>query len=279
MKKNLLLVGFAATTLFASAQQTIYSANNAATFGAWTFTDFDNDGNNWAIQDQSTVQGLATQGDLLTSYSLNPSNFNPLTPNNFASSSPIDCSAYQNLSLRFKRESGGAPTAEAEKYSVYVISAASQPALAAALTTATPVFTETITIGRELVEKTIDVSALDGMNNVYIVIRHYDCTNQYFLAIDDVVLEGDMTSALTTDLSNDQKVSVFPQPMNNSLTISIEEEITSIVLIDQSGKIVSEIQGVKSSSYNMNTENINSGIYILKVESASGAIYTQKCVK
>lgn len=279
MKKHLILMGFAATTMLASAQQTIYSANDAATFGAWTFVDADADANNWAVQDQSSVQGLGAQGDLLTSFSLNPSTFNPLTPNNFASSTPIDCSTFENLSLRFKREAAGAPGAEAEKYSIYAISAANQGALTTALLTATPVYTETVAVSRVLDEITVDLSALDGMNNVYIVIRHYDCTGQFFLAIDDVILEGDTSSSSISDLSQDQKISIYPQPMTTTMTVSMDEEIATIAVIDQNGKIVNELNEVKSKSITLNTESLKNGVYILKVESTSGAIITQKCVK
>lgn len=279
MKNHLLLMGFAATTLFASAQQTIYSANNSAGFGTWTFLDVDNDGNNWAIQDQSSVQGLGAQGDLLTSYSLSPSTFNPLTPNNYASSAPINCSTYENLSLRFKREAAGAPSAEAEKYSVYAVSAANQGALVTALASATPLYTETIAVGRELLERTVDLSSLDGMNNVYIVIRHYDCTGQYFLAIDDVVLEGDMTSASLTNLTSDSKIQVYPQPMKNSMTVSIDENISTITLIDQSGRIVLSENNVNASTFIVNSESFDPGIYLLQIEGDSGTIFTQKCIK
>jgi len=279
MKKNLLLMGFAATTMLASAQQTIYSANNATTFGTWTFVDADGDGNNWAVEDQSSVQGLSGQGDLLTSYSLNPSTFNPLTPNNFASSTPINCTMYENLSLRFKREAAGAPGAEAEKYSIYAISAANQSALTTALLTATPVHTETVAVSRTLDEITVDLSALDGMDNVYIVIRHYDCTGQFFLAIDDVVLEGDMTSASIESNSQDLKASIYPQPMNANLMIELEEEIASVVLLDQNGKIVSQVNDVNAYTATINTENIKSGVYIIKIVSESGRLYSQKCVK
>lgn len=279
MKKHLLLMGFATTTMLASAQQTIYSANNAATFGTWTFVDVDADGNNWAVEDQSSVQGLSAQGDLLTSYSLNPSTFNPLTPNNFASSTPINCTTYENLSLRFKREAAGAPGAEAEKFSIYAISAANQSALTTALLTATPVYTETVAVSRTLDEITVDLSALDGMDNVYIVIRHYDCTGQFFLAIDDVVLEGDMMSSSVTSLNDDQKISIFPQPMNESLTIVLDEGIAAVTLLDQNGKIVQQQNEVNANATTINTENVKSGVYIIKIVSESGRLYSQKCVK
>lgn len=278
MKKSLLLFGFAATTMLASAQQTIYSANNQATFGAWTFADVDGDGNNWVVEDKSTTQGLESQGYSLNSWSLS-SMFNPLTPNNYASSPAINCTGYQNISLRFKREAGGAPGAEAEKYSVYALTAANPAALAAAMLTATAIHTELITVGKELVEVTVDLpAALDGMNNVYIVMRHYDCSGQYFLAIDDLVVEGDMIPAAVNTLNKDN-VTIFPQPMNGSLNISIGEDIASVTLVDQNGKTVFEKADIASSKYEMNTENLSEGIYILKIQASSGSVYTQKCVK
>ncbi len=278
MKKSLLLFGFAATTMVASAQQTIYSADGAATFGTWTFTDVDVDGNNWAPIDRSSTQGLGGKGVSLVSYSINPSTFAALTPDNYATSTPINCSGYENLTLKFNRVAGGTPAASAENYSVYAVSAANPTALAAALATATPVFTETVVIGKELVGKTVNLSSLNGMNNVYIVFRHHNCTEQFFIAIDDVILEGTAIPASINDM-NETKMSVYPQPMTNSLTISNEEEIASVVLIDQNGKTVLQKYDIAAKSILLNTENISEGVYILRVQTTSGAVLTQKCVK
>jgi len=277
MIKRLFFSGITLIALAANGQQTIYLANDLNSFGNWTFIDGDTDGNNWAIEDQSTTQGLDLQGDLLTSFSLNPSNFNPLTPDNFALSTPINCSNHENLSLKFKRTSAGAPGAEAESYSVYAINAASQAALLASLSSATPLYTETITVGKELVLRTIDLSSLDGMSDLYIVFRHHNCTGQFFLAIDDVVLEGSMTSASIINLSLD--MSIYPQPMSGNLTISMEENIKNLLLINQIGEIVFQENGINSKSFIVNTENLSNGLYFLKVTDESGSVYTKKCVK
>lgn len=278
MKKNLLLFGFVITNFYVFSQQTIYSASDLVTFSQWTFLDSDGDGWNWEVDDIPSYEGLEFQGALIKSFSLQPYNFDPLTPDNYAYSIPVSSEGYENLSLRFKRLSTGVITKHEEHYSVYAISATSSANLEIALLTATPLYTETIEVGRTLEERTVDLSFLDGMDSIYIVFRHYNCTDEFFMIIDDVILEGNTSSASIADYK-EQKLSVFPQPMNNSVTLSTEEEIASIVLIDQSGKIVIQEINLATNKYVLNTQNLSKGVYFLKVQTSSGAIYTQKCVK
>ncbi len=280
MKKNVLLLYFSVVTaLCTNAQQIIYTAFNYETFRHWTFLDSDGDDFNWEIIDRSTYEGLELQGDLINSFSLQPYNFDPLTPNNYAYSVPVNCTAFENVSLRFKRLSTGVATKHAEKYSIYAMRATSTAELELALPTAIPLYTETIEVGRILEERTVDLSFLDGMDSVYIVVRHHDCTDQFFLTIDDVIVEGNISTASINEVKISEQLKVFPQPMNHKLTVSYNEEIASISLFDKSGKLVQTTSNLNSKSHVIMTEDLSPGVYILKVQTASGTVLTQKCVK
>src|SRR5690606_25481701 len=115
--------------------------------------------------------------------------------------------------------------------------------------------------------------------NVYVVFRHYDCTDQFFLVIDDIIVEGDMTSASLTSLSDNQNISIYPQPMNENLTIELADEIESIVVVDQNGRDVLQETNINLNTITLNTNSLKSGVYFIKITSTSGHILTQKCVK
>gem|GEM_PF-2128374 len=279
MKNMLLILGFALFTIVSIAQQTIYTANDYPSFSDWTFLDSDGDGWNWEVDSEPSYEGLEFQGVLIKSFSLQPFNFEPLNPDNFAYSIPLNFHGYDNVSLSFKRLSTGVTSKHEEHYSVYAIRAESSSELEMALFTAIPFYSETIETGRTLEEKTVDLSVFDGMDSIYIIFRHYNCTDEFFMIIDDVIVEGDTNSASIESNNQVIKASIFPQPMNAKLMVELEEKIASVVLLDLNGKIVRQVNEVDAHKATINTENIKSGVYIIKIVSESGRLYSQKCVK
>lgn len=279
MKKNLILFGITTFGFLSFGQETIYEANNTATFGAWTFVDADADTYNWTVADVSSIAGMASQGDAIRSFSSNPNNFSPLTPNNFAASVSIDLTNFSNVTVSWNRGSSSAALF-AEKYAVYAVSAANQTALLAALATATPIYEEIISTGQIMEQRSIDISSLDGMSNVYIVFRHYDCTGQFFLVIDDVLVEGDENATSSIEqLNSDVSVNVFPNPTGDLLTIESDLNIKEISLLDQNGKVVYFETATIGNSHKINMQAFTNGVYFVKVLTTDGSISLLKCVK
>lgn len=68
--------------------------------------------------------------------------------------------------------------------------------------------------------------------------------------------------------------SVYPNPANSIITINIKENIKEMALFN----LLGEVLMTETDKNTMNVSNINSGIYLLKVKTADGAVGTQKII-
>jgi len=73
---------------------------------------------------------------------------------------------------------------------------------------------------------------------------------------------------------NNLKVAMYPNPVNDVLNIEIENEIKSIEIYNIQGQKV-----LQSSNKQIETNSLNSGIYMVRVEDVNGAVATQKLMK
>jgi len=75
-----------------------------------------------------------------------------------------------------------------------------------------------------------------------------------------------------------KKVSAVPNPFNNILRLQVfNEQIDAVQLINQSGVVVKQWNGVTSKD--LNVADIPPGVYILKITGKENKIYTQKIIK
>jgi len=72
-------------------------------------------------------------------------------------------------------------------------------------------------------------------------------------------------------------VSVYPNPANNVLNISISENNTSISIFDIVGKNVSEMNLVNGKN-TLNIENLNPGVYFYSIKRNGNIIETKKLI-
>ena len=276
MKK--ILLSFSAVVIAASlsAQTTVYSATGLAEYSTWTTVDVDADGFNWGVLDftGSTAAYLDAQGEVLGSFSYDNDSGTALTPDNWAVSPAIDLTGYVDASLSWGR-AGVDASYPAENYSVYVVTGVDVTAAITAFSTATPVYTETIATGGEWVVRTADISAFDNMANVYVGIRHHDCTDMFLLAVDDVTVTGNSTASIN---ENTLVTSAYPNPANSELNITMSENATSVAVISMDGKVVAS-QEVNGNSTIINVANLNSGVYFYEVTAENGLVIRNSFVK
>jgi len=71
--------------------------------------------------------------------------------------------------------------------------------------------------------------------------------------------------------------SVYPNPVNDILNISISENNTSIVLFDIVGKTVSEMELINGNN-KLNIENLNPGVYFYSIKRNGNVIETKKLI-
>ena len=85
----------------------------------------------------------------------------------------------------------------------------------------------------------------------------------------------------TTDLrslSTNTDFSVFPNPVSDLLTVSTIESINQVSVYNSSGQLVQQIKESNSGVLQFNLQNIESGIYVLKVETDSNT-FVERIVK
>ena len=90
----------------------------------------------------------------------------------------------------------------------------------------------------------------------------------------DKTIEANFSTTASIKDANKIDVLVYPNPMRNFISIQLDEKIKVGKIIDVTGK---EIKRFISNK--VDTQNISSGIYILKIETESGKIAMKKIIK
>lgn len=276
MKK--ILLSFSAVVIAASlsAQTTVYSATGLADYTSWSVVDADGDTHAWGVYDLTGAgTSFDAQGEVLGSYSWDATD-GALTPDNWAVTPPIDLTGFTEASLSWGRAGVDADWPE-ENYSVYVVTGVDVAAAIAAFAIATPVYTETIQVGNEWIVRSVDISAFDDMANVYVAIRHHDCTDWFLLAVDDVTVTGTPASGVGI-IENTLVASAYPNPANSELNITMSENATSVAVISMDGKVVAS-QEVNGTSTTINVANLNAGVYFYEVTAENGLVVRNTFVK
>ncbi|WP_452225384.1 T9SS type A sorting domain-containing protein [Lacinutrix chionoecetis] len=165
----------------------------------WTLTDSDGDGNNWgdifAVGDGAG--GFVTPVSLI---SRSWQNNVPLTPDNWVVSPAIDLSSASGVINLSYITQVAAQSWDEEKYSVHVGTTNDISVLVNSATSLTEVLGDAGNTGTPT-PHIIDISALAGQPQVYVAFRHWDCTDEDFLSIDDVAVMGDVTTSIQTDVN------------------------------------------------------------------------------
>lgn len=269
MKKITLMAAiFAVFTLNA---QNIFSDDfnaetiDAITYTNWTSIDDDGDGNFWEVFDTADI---GTGGSIMTGFGADSDSWeggNPFTPDNYLiTAQPIDLSTSSGTFLSYKvgtYQLNG--TFIADKYSIY-LTASNDPAVIA---TETPVATKLVSDdvaadqpdgSTSAAQVTIDISAFDGQV-VYLTFRHYDCSDENSVLLDDILVYGVLAVA-------DQSFNNFNYFVNgnNELNLSANTAMESAVLYNVLGQQVIS-QKLSNTNEIVNISSLNSGIYIAKV--------------
>lgn len=275
MKKLLLSITAVLAVGFTNAQ--IYSAADSAAFSMWNTYDNDGDGFNWrasVINNPSiTAPGFnGASGFLSASWSTNP-----LTPDNLGISPATDCSANPTVFLNWK---AGSPETTAsgwyeEHYAMYVVKAADLPLIIAG-TYPAPVFETTLSAGEVFIAESVDVSSIaGGQSGVHIIVRHYNCTDENWIFLNEISLTSSMPVGLD-EIANEAKV--YPNPTNAILNIETNAAANSVSIISMDGKVVSTtaMSGLTGS---VDVSNLTEGVYFYEVAIADGSVIRNTFVK
>ncbi|MGI6604935.1 MAG: choice-of-anchor J domain-containing protein [bacterium] len=154
---------------------------NDAFTSNWTFVDADGDGHNWW---RWTRGDLAHSGNsVILSESATMAYYDPLTPNNWLITPPILVGEDAELNFWVR---GTDPYDHKDHYGVFVSTTGNAVSY---FDPNTPLFAETLTEDDCLNYRkvTLDLSAYKGQV-IFLAFRHYNCTNQYLLLLDDITL-------------------------------------------------------------------------------------------
>lgn len=189
-----------------------------------------------------------------------------LTPDNWAVSSAIDISKAQGtLTLSWITQVAAAAW-DLEKYAVYVATSPDQAALLASPVKVTETLGQGTNAGTP-VNHTLDLTSFIGQPQIYVAFRHFDCTDQDFLSIDDVTVKA--TSLLAVSDVTKNAVSIYPNPTTEALTVNVNSKINSADIYDLSGKLVRN--ATVSAENKVNVQDLKNGTYVLKVNTAAGS--------
>ena len=273
--KKILLSAVALLSLTAvNAQVDVYTANDSVAFSLWTAVDLDGDGFNFgAIDLTGTTSSLNAQGGCAISNSWST---NPLTPDNLFSSPVQDLSNVASVSLSWA--AGNQETTASgwfeEYFAVYVVND-----LTAILTGTfpTPVYEGVLAAGEVMEQHTHDVTAqAAGQATVYVVVRHFNCTNENYLVFDDVKLTA--TAFVSTEEKSLEVLSAYPNPTTDVLNITLNENATSVSILGLDGKLIST-DIVNSNIVTLNVADLAAGVYFYEVVTAEGDKVRNKFIK
>ena len=193
MKKIYFLVVSLLAFSVAFSQTLTFEGFDGATFppAGWVIVDGDGDTFEWI---QSTVWvGIGDTGFCATSSSWDPATQAPLTPDNWLIS-PM-ASIVEGDSLVFWIQPQD-PSYEYEKYAVMVSTVGQDIA-----DFTTTLFEEVIpTTATDWTEHKVDISAYVGQD-VYFAFRHYDCTDAFFLNLDNVEIRAGIVVPTTVNVT------------------------------------------------------------------------------
>jgi len=279
MKKSLLFASvLLGGVLTANAQTTVWSedfnddniSSQMLIDQGWTFIDSDGDGYNFGdvfnISDSNGIPIFSTSAIVSRSWQ-----GDPLTPDNWVISPAIDLTNASGVITLSWKVRAAAAAWSLENYSVY----AANINLIMDLITSPITFTEVYpggTTGNWL-DRSLDLSSFAGQT-VYFAFRHHDCTDQDFLAIDDIIITADVFSSVDNHLND--SFSIYPNPVEDVLRISntIGADILSVTITDINGRAVREFGAIPE----INISDLNSGIYFVNINSSEGGL-TKKIVK
>ena len=264
MIKKLFLATALGLGAFYFGQTVVYQEDfeTAAGRNAWTIDELDGDNDTWEFLDATVNEVDSFTGYFAASFSWY---FEAFTPDNTLMSPVISLPTSGNLELSFKVASGDEELFD-EHYAVYVI-----PATATFTGAETPVFEETLDAGYLSAAKVInvDVSSYAGQD-VKLVFRHFNCTDIFYIGIDDVMITQ---NALGVTDSQKSQISVYPNPATDFIQISNAGTVNKVRIFDMSGKLVSE-----TSSTKIDVQKLPKGQYILNVHSGN-EIISRKFIK
>jgi hypothetical protein len=222
----------------------------------WTTIDADGDGNQWydLVNEGSpdVITGHSGVG-LLTSASYSGS---ALTPDNWVITPQINLTGVSHVSLWV---SGQDPAWSGEHYGIYVSTTGTAAANFTLLFEETLPATET---ERTWYNRQISLAAYSG--NVYIAVRHFNCTNMFRLNLDDVTV----AAGVGVDEMGLTDVNIYPNPTTDVLYVAADGYST-VSITNMLGQVI-RTENINDTQFALNVTDLNAGVYFINLKGERG---------
>jgi hypothetical protein len=127
-----------------------------------------------------------------------------------------------------------------------------------------------------------DLTYNDNIEMTDMIIQYWEPGMDVYMNISKYIYSDFLY--FTTDVPDVRKldnVYIYPNPVRNSVTVQIDEDVTDsfyLDIIDLSGKtLFTHIYS--GSAALVNLENLRTGIYVLRLRTNAGKVYSQKLIK
>lgn len=236
-----------------------YSEGFEAGFGCWTTIDADGDGIGWMLYSNSELAEYADDDDI---HSGNESAMSAsymdsegaLTPDNWLVSPAIVLPNGSATVTWWERAS--AFYDYAEHYGLYISTTGT------ATTDLTLLQDYTVSAAQTWVQRTVNLS--DYANEtVHLALRHWNCTDQYWLEIDDINVTGTGTQGI--DEVAGPGVTVSPNPTTGVVRVESAEPVELIEVYGLQGTLLKS-----AATAEVDLTGLAEGTYLLRVTTASG---------
>lgn len=259
MLKNLLLFIFIFAGFYSSGQTLLAEYfDDVSNFpSGWQNVDRDGDGIKWKLRQNSAGDKYA--------YSESWANDVILYPYNYLITREIDLTGLTGTINLAYLVGAADPDYYSDHYKVSVSTTGTDTSHFA-----TTLFEETTTI--EAYEtwpvRNIDLTAYKGQK-IYLAWIHYNCSDQYRLLIDSVVVKHTLTSELP--VTETVEVSAYPNPVKDWLQITGLSRGSVIELISYDGRMVYSAQTGEVNS-RIDVRTFDRGLYLLRIRNKDQSI-------
>ncbi len=260
MKKITLVLSIALLATATYGQQTVWSDDfNDEDISDWTLTDSDGDGNDWGdiFQIGDGAGGFVTPVSLISrSWS-----GSPLTPDNWAVTPAIDLSgAAGTINVTYVTQVA-AQSWDQEKYSIHVGTSNDISVLINSATSLTEILGDAGDTGTP-VSHSLDISSLAGSGTVYIAFRHWDCTDQDFLSVDDLTVTA---STLSVDEFASNNFKHFYNADSKTLSLESSVALSNVEVFNILGQKIVD-RALSQTNETIDFSSFEDGIYLVRTK-------------
>lgn len=218
----------------------------------WTLIDNDGDGYGWMLNSElGSSLSHTGSGSLMSASFIN--NVGALSPDNWAISPRIDI---PSESAQIEWWSGALDANYSNDYYSVLVSTTDKNLSS---------FTHTIYAGENesgsFTKHSFSLNDFRGQS-IYVALRHHNCTDVYWLSIDDLKITG--TGNVGIDAPVNSAIDFYPNPVNNKLYIS--EEVAEVSIVDINGRVVITANNTKV----VDMSNLSNGVYFARVTTDNG---------